>query len=333
MDNASRLQLLFEKYLQRRCSPNELKELIGLLQQAEADDNLSTDMQELWDQLKADTTSYDVDWENMYDSIRAAKELQPASRRRYGYAIAASILFVFAMAAWWMNRQDQEPPAAPIVERATPKIQSTMRQTIHLPDGSTVILNANSRLNYPPVFSGAAREVFLSGEGYFDIKHNPDQPFLVHTGRITTKVLGTAFNIKAYAGDENVEVTVTRGKVQVLKDNQSLGLITASQQIAYSNKAATFEQKMVDVKPVIAWKPQEIYFNDITMEEALQQITERFHMEVLFNNPAVKQCRVTATFSGDDLPDEMLAVICAVSKANYTINDIKITIDGKGCNH
>lgn len=334
MDNSTRLQWLFEKYLQRSCTAPELEELVLLLQEAEADNMLSPQMQAVWDQLKDEKTNYDVDWENMYHTIRTTPELRPASvrrHRRYWYAVAASILFVFAAAALYMTRKNTTPPTSAVAETNTAHPQTPKRQTIHLPDGSTVVLNANSRLNYPPVFAGATREVFLVGEGYFDIKHNPDQPFLVHTGRITTKVLGTSFNIKAYNRDEKVEVTVTRGKVQVLKDNQSLGLITANQQILCSSMEETVEQKTVDIKPVIAWKPQEIYFNDITMEEALKQISERFHLETIFVNDGVKKCRVTATFSGDDQADEMLAVICAVAKATYTIDENKITIDGKGC--
>jgi transmembrane sensor len=339
MYNPARLQRLFDKYLQRRCNPQELEELIALLQEAEADNLLSPQMQEVWEQLKGETTSYDVDWENMYNTIRTTREIEPvrSSRvRRYWYAIAASILLIFAAAAWYMQQDKKEVTPDKFAEEATtpkPKPQNSMRQTIHLPDGSTVVLNANSRLNYPPSFSGSNREVFLSGEAFFDIKPDAQKPFLVHTGRITTRVLGTAFNIKAYSTDKLVEVTVTRGKVQVLKDNRSLGLLTASQQISCSNdNEKKVLQKTVDIRPVIAWKPEEIYFNDITMEEALKQISERFSMEVVFANAVVKPCRVTATFSGDDQPDEILAVICAVSKATYTINGNKIIIDGKGCN-
>lgn len=336
MVNATRLQFLFDKYLQRSCTPQELDELIEGLQQGEADNVLSPKMLEVWDQLKEEKTSYDVDWEDMYSTIRSTHEMRARlperSARKFWYTAAATIVFVLVAATFWFTNKKVKSiePAVARTEMVKEKPATAMRQTIHLPDGSTVILNANSRLNYPPSFTGATREVFLSGEAWFDIKPNPQQPFLVHTGRITTKVLGTAFNIKAYP-DEKVEVTVTRGKVQVLKDNKSLGLITASQQISCSNNNEIVEQKTVDVKPVIAWKPEEIYFNDITMEEALQQMSDRFHMETEFKNPGVKHCRITATFSGDDHPDEMLAVICAVSKATYTMNGNKIIIDGKGC--
>jgi transmembrane sensor len=70
-----------------------------------------------------------------------------------------------------------------------------------LPDGTTVVLNKKSKLSYPVEFTGSTREVFLTGEAFFDVAHNPSKPFKVHTGVFVTKVLGTAFSIKAYPGD------------------------------------------------------------------------------------------------------------------------------------
>src|SRR6185312_10166531 len=205
------------------------------------------------------------------------------------------------------------------------------RQTIHLPDGSTAILNADSHLDYPSAFTGRTREIYLSGEAYFDIKHDPSKPFLVHTGKIVTRVLGTAFDIRAYPDDETIKVTVTRGKVQVLKENKSLGLLTANQQISFSKTTEQAIRKTVDSKALVAWKPEEIAFNDISMLDAAKKIEERFNVQVEFANPLIKNCRVTATFSEDDMLDEMLTVVCGVTKSEYTIQNNKIIIDGKGC--
>src|SRR5688572_8298430 len=104
-------------------------------------------------------------------------------------------------------------------------------QFLRLPDGSTVLLNEGSKLEYPITFSGDTREVFLQGEGYFDIQHNPSKPFVVKTANVTTTVLGTAFNVKAFPSEKHITVTVTRGKVKVSKDEKVLGVITHDQQI------------------------------------------------------------------------------------------------------
>ena len=102
--------------------------------------------------------------------------------------------------------------------------------------------------------------------------------------------------------------------------------------ISFSKKTEEFVQKTVDSKVLVAWKPEEIAFNDIPMLEAAKRIEQRFGVVVEFANPAIKNCRVTATFSEDDMLDEILTVICGVTKSNFTIQNNKITIDGKGCN-
>ena len=206
------------------------------------------------------------------------------------------------------------------------------KRVIHLPDGSTVILNKHSQLDYPVAFASGAREVTLNGEAYFDIVHRAGQPFLVHTGKIVTNVLGTAFNIKAYPGERAIEVTVDHGKVQVLKGRVSMGLLTDNQQIRYDRGRDDYARNTVNVKPVIAWKPAEISFDDITMEEAAREIGRRFNVNVVFANPVLKDCHVTATFYLEDDLDEIMTVICGVSQSNFVIQGDKIVIDGKGCN-
>jgi ferric-dicitrate binding protein FerR (iron transport regulator) len=344
MSDAHRLRFLFDKYLKQQCSDEEVEELVKLLHNADNNDALVAPMQELWERIKNRQATNQVDWEKMYTNISGTKENNSASyisqtrshKQTWMKAAAAMILLIGISGTFWYlaSKKTRIPNQVAIAEpiAAIKTQQPNQTQTIHLPDGSTVILNAESKLNYPSSFAGKSREVFLTGEGYFDIKHNPNQPFLVHTGKITIRVLGTAFDIKAYPSDKSVEVTVTRGKVQVLNENKSLGLITANQQISFSKITAAVLEKTVDTKPILAWKPSEIIFNDITMLEAAKKIEQKFNTTVEFANPAIKDCRVSATFSEDDMLEEMLTVICEVTKSNYAIAKNKIVIDGKGCN-
>jgi transmembrane sensor len=339
MNPSERLKYLFDKYLERQCSPGELEELILALQRDKRPGLLDDQMEALWAVTREDQESHPVDWDAVYQRVVHAEHDLPAiGQRRYGrwIPIAASLLLL--MTAVVLFRYFHQPTGQPSVSAPSQAVSQLSdrplpgkRQTIHLPDGSTVILNADSRVDYPSAFTGKTREIYLTGEAYFDIRHDPAKPFLVHTGNLTTKVLGTAFDIKAYPGDESIRVTVTRGKVQVWKENKSLGLIGANHQISFSKKTEVVSDAVVDTRTVVAWKPQEISFNDISMGEAAKKIEDRFGMTVEFANPAVKNCLVTATFSEDDLPEEILLVICGVSKSTFTIQNQKIIIDGKGC--
>ena len=98
--------------------------------------------------------------------------------------------------------------------------KGTKTRTI-LPDGSTVWLNAGSRIEYLPGFTDKTREVTLYGEAYFDIIKQPDRPFIVHAGGINIRVLGTAFNVKSYPDEKTIETTLIRGLVQITRTNDT----------------------------------------------------------------------------------------------------------------
>jgi transmembrane sensor len=94
----------------------------------------------------------------------------------------------------------------------------TERKTLSkmiLADGSSVTLNADSRLKYPASFDGPTREVYLTGEAFFDIQKDPDHPFIIHTDKMIIRVLGTSFNVKSYPGDASMETTLLQGSVEV----------------------------------------------------------------------------------------------------------------------
>ena len=355
MDTPSqRLQELFDRYLERRCEPTEVAELIALLERSDAAEILTPPMRRLWEELKTNRVEYRVDWDSMYRRVSQVEDgLTILNRgwkmRRIGrhIAVAAGVLLLAGGVAFWavnpgkgsLARSGKGPAmvaAAGVADGAggvTREMEARdVRKVVHLSDGSTVLLNKNSRLEYPTAFAGTTREVTLTGEAYFDITHMTGRPFLVHTGKLTTRVLGTSFNIRAYPADKAIAITVTSGKVQVLKEDASLGLVTENQQIKYDKGSDSLVRRAVDVKPLIAWKPEEVSFDDITMEEAARRIGDWFGVTVGFVNPVVKECRVTATFYREDDLEEILTVVCGVSQSTFTMHDKHVLIDGRGCN-
>ncbi|HXB94497.1 MAG TPA: FecR domain-containing protein [Puia sp.] len=348
MNPSQRLRELFGRYLQRQCEPSEVAELIALLEQADAAETLTPPMRRLWEELKTSPVEYPVDWDRMYTRVsRVENDLSILNRpwrlRRIGrrIAVAAGVLLLAGGVLLWAvnggrgggtNRRAVAVTAVPDSLAARVTEARETKRVVHLPDGSTVILNRNSRLEYPPVFSGVTREVQLTGEAFFDITHRTGRPFVVHTGRLTTRVLGTTFNIRAYPADRAIAITVTSGKVQVMKENASLGLLGENQQLRYDKGSEALVERKVDVKPLIAWKPEEVSFDDITMEEAARRIGDWFGVKVGFANPVLRGCRVTATFYREDELEEIMTVVCGVSQSTFTIHDKNVLIDGRGCN-
>ncbi|MEJ7559900.1 MAG: FecR family protein [Pedobacter sp.] len=241
-------------------------------------------------------------------------------------AIAAILFLIMTVWVFWPIRQ-KEIDSSNFV---TLNVPANLKKKITLDDGSVVWVNSLGQLRYPTVFTGNSREVFLSGEAYFDIHHDLGKPFIVHTGKVKTTVLGTAFNINS--NDSSlVVVTVTRGKVSVADQNHVIAYITPNQQLTYNTKDNSKQKVDVNATSVIAWQ-DDLHFNNITFGQAAAILQSRFNVKINFTNDMISGCRFSGTaLEGNEL-DQILKVICAFNQATYIYNpDGSITINGAGC--
>ena len=218
-------------------------------------------------------------------------------------AVAAVLAICFYLYMEWPAFQSLVHPT----QLTALQVPLNQQKQITLADGSKVWINSNSQLKYPQQFNGKTREVYLSGEAYFDIKEDK----ISHT----------------------VQVTVTRGKVSVAHGDKQLGIITPNQQINYNLLDSKSTHTEVDARQVIAWQKAELRFDDITFAEAALELEQRFNVKINFSNDSIKNCRFTgAALKGEKL-DKILKVICAFNNATYqTKSDGSILIDGEGCN-
>lgn len=316
---------LLEKYKSGTCTPEELQALESWYetwQHPDAELLQWRPDEELAQELLQDFTDY-----------RRRKETLFRSGTRHVWLRVAAVLvpIIGIGALLWFTRpsakQDGGAGQLLAVSPATPE----SKRFILLPDSSTVVLREGSSLIYPASFKGNTREVTLKGEGYFDIRHQPGKPFVIHSGRLLTTVLGTAFNIKAYPDQSSVTVTVTRGKVKI-EDEQSrqlLGILLPDQQIVYENKVAA--TKAVKAEETVAWLKKGMDFNSIPFEDIAKQIGEQYQVPIRFANPALRQCRIRATFEGTEPLDKVLYILCTVGNASFVVEENEVIIDGKGC--
>jgi transmembrane sensor len=141
--------------------------------------------------------------------------ITPIRRKGLPYRwIAAASIFVLATGTilyFSLNRKTSATPLTPTVVAAKRGVRSFME----LPDGSKLWLNAGSKVVFSDNFSAGKRELTLSGEAFFDVKHDELHPFIIHTGRLEVRVLGTSLNVRAYPGDSTMETTLIKGKVEV----------------------------------------------------------------------------------------------------------------------
>ncbi|MBD1367234.1 FecR domain-containing protein [Mucilaginibacter sp. ZT4R22] len=246
---------------------------------------------------------------------------------RYLRKVAAAVfVMVCATCVWYLtyNRHPQNSVSEPA------KIQQSSNVFVVLPDGSRVILSHGSKLNYEPGF--AKREVFLSGQAYFDIKHDSARPFIVHTGNVFTTVLGTAFNIKALPGDKVITVTVTRGKVKVSDERKLIGVIIPNQQIIYNKSVASATKTHIKAAVFTGWTTEnDLYLEDVTVAEAARLFEERFKVKIVFGDDSIKNKHFTTSFDSAASLDQALGSTCAFNDAVYSYNKERtlITINAK----
>ncbi|MFH7017293.1 FecR family protein [Flavobacterium sp. FlaQc-47] len=335
---------LFEGYLQNTLSELDQQQLMKAINEGKYDDlikekiDFSLYEDEALSEIepeKADFILHDI----LSAPLMLSKVIPMAGKRKKNVRLilaAAAIIGILAAGTTFFFRSNET--SIPVLEQKDPQGDYDMmafsgKQLIHLPDGSTILLNANSSISYRQNdFNLNTREVTLTGEAFFDIKRNKTKPFIVHTGKVSTKVLGTAFNIKAGNSTENIEVTVIRGKVQVGDGKKIYGTIIPNQQIRVNKNTLSYQHKIVSAETVTQWKNKYLILDDINMEEAAALISDKYKVQILLSNEKIKKCRITASFVNDEDLDHVLKVICSVIETQYHYNKTgSVVLQGDGC--
>ncbi len=194
------------------------------------------------------------------------------------------------------------------------------RTRIVLPDGTRVIVSANSTFTYPATFSKGSREVSISGEAYFDVTQNADMPFIVKSKEINIKVLGTKFNVYAYPEDDFFEVSLVEGKIQAsLNRNSSKSyVLKPNEKLRYLYASNTFQKSKTDLQVETAWTRGDLYFQSETLHTILPKI-ERFYGVKFSINGQLPGLKLTASFNETDV-NEILRNLSVLYQFSYHKN-------------
>jgi transmembrane sensor len=158
--------------------------------------------------------------------------------------------------------------------------------TLTLADGTKVWLNAESSLHYPTVFSGKARTVEITGEGYFEVAQNANMPFTVRKGNTAIAVLGTSFNINSYDDESTIKVTLVDGAVKV-SHNQYGIVLKPGQQARVANDVQV--AKDVDLEAVLAWKNGHFQFEGAGIQEVMRQVARWYDVDIQYQGQPKEQ--------------------------------------------
>ncbi|SEJ73408.1 FecR family protein [Dyadobacter sp. SG02] len=214
--------------------------------------------------------------------------------------------------------------------------QSQTIMLVNLPDGSSVLLSKGSSIRFVKEMNGAERDVFLDGEGFFEVVKNPAKPFLVHTDKLTTRVLGTSFRVKSFPGQAEAEVAVKTGKVAVLADGDDAAkslMLYPNQRVSLIRKNDRLVSSVTGPARTEATIPIEIEpfnFQFTPVSEAFKTLETHYAVKILFDVEKMSQCTVTASLKDEPFL-EKVRLICLATEASFIVDGDIVSISGAGC--
>ncbi|CAD0007194.1 FecR family protein [Flavobacterium salmonis] len=278
--------------------------------------------QEMWNKWYDDTNEV---FENMEivesDRSKLKKELRQIKKTNQviflqykNWAVAASILFVMGL-SWFVYQI-----TIPVIETKQYATKAGEHAKVILSDGTQIWLNAGSLLKYPKEFKGDTREVYLTGEAFFDVHKDKKHPFIIHTDKMDTKVLGTSFNVQAYPDQTTQEVSVLTGRVNVKSTvTEENVYVTPGQKVVFKshdNKLQAF--KDVPVNSISLWRKNIIVFEETPLTEVIATINRNYNVEVEIKNKNLNNLKISAYFK--ELPvSQVVALVCNIINADYKL--------------
>jgi len=262
-------------------------------------------------------------FDNFLTNHDTTETLEPVkSTRLFNHiklAIAASLLIVTSFGVHILNRK---PTTQAYVSYHNDYGKTAI---ITLEDGSKISLNSNSTLKYPKHFGSDKREVELEGEGFFEISKDKERPFTVKTSKLTTKVLGTKFNLSAYTNSAEVSVALVEGSVAVeLGDKSKKVTLKPTEMVSLNRTANQLKKSTFDIKEITAWQTGAINFANASFEDIATKLYNAYGI-TLINKTNDRRWQYSGSFSKTDYVS-IIQNICFAKRINYKTNNNIITL-------
>ena len=360
----NRIWALMARKLNNEITAAELLELDALLREHPEEHYAVEIVSEQWKQSPPkDSAALQTSFEKIWEKIQTNEWLQqqqqmpdaanPQKKINLKWWIAAATACI-AVGGFWLYAIFRHPSNAQSPNIAANEITTRhgSKTKLLLPDSTQVWLNSGSKLVYKNNFGKTSREVELSGEAYFDVTHNAEKPFIIHTAKLDIKVLGTAFNVKCYPDDAKMETSLIRGSIEVtLKSSQSGKIILKPNEklilnnIEKNNPLVTtqpaqvkqYAETLVAIEHInvieettheiaeTEWVQNKLVFNREKFGDLARQIERWYDVKIHFADAQLIENELTGTFENESV-DEALKFLQLTTRFHYTINKNDINI-------
>jgi transmembrane sensor len=337
---------LLEKYCSNCCTEEELSSVLEWFEESTRTPEGKALLFKIWEELPDEESNFKINFDFILDKIhhkvnlgQSKKLLEEADQNLIKYKrrkhfinvltrVAAILMLpVFSFGLYMSFKYQSVRHGQISVNQACNEISSSVDAItkVSLPDGSTVWLNHSSTLKYPAMFQGDFRTVELTGEGYFEVAHNPKIPFIVKAEDIQIKALGTEFNILAYPDDDKIEISLINGEVVLLRAEQGKKEIPL---LKMKPKDLAIFQKSnneIDTDEInddrhFSWKEGKLIFNKEPIDEVVKKLSRWFNVDIQIKDPELFDLTYTATFINETLP-QVMELLSLVTPINYSISN------------
>jgi len=312
---------LLLRFFRNDCSEKEVEQLSDWISLDKGGEEITSILDELWDQAKNCPDSQKPDTHKIYNEIKSkideleiGKEHLQNKRKIINFkdkrllqkvARIAAVFLISALvlgAGYYLHNHATNKEANDI----SVFVPYGQKKQLSLPDGTRVWINSGSSISYPKKFQKKYREVKLSGEAYFDVTKDAHHPFIVETNEVNIEVLGTAFNVSAYPGGRTIKTTLVRGKV-LAYHNSSKEIITdhvflfPGEQAVYFRQQKNFQLKKVNAKLAGSWKDGKLLFNDTPLSEVVKSLNRWYNVDIQIQDPGIENYVYSVDFEKEPL--------------------------------
>lgn len=326
--NGLNTEALIRKYIGNTITETEMDILYGIFNNPEEEENLKSILEKVWNDIPHSQLRIEHK-DLLYSGITAslAHHDKPTQNSAFIYWRVAAVILVLIVTSVLLFRNSIQELIfqVPVTEIYNPPGK---RSKLKLPDGTTVWLNADSKISYPEKFNSNSRNVSLSGEAFFDVVSNEHVPFIVTTGELQTTVLGTSFNVQHYPG-ESFSMTVASGNVQV-KSKADIVQVHANQQTTYRHLTGFSAPIGIDPASVTAWTHGTLSFDNKTFEEVARMLERWYNVKITFTNNDLKKCILVGEHTNQSL-HAVLNTLQFMLDFQYEDQHGNIIIRGAGC--
>lgn len=314
------------RYFSGELSAENMEEVLQWSEANEENNKEFRELKDAWDKLGSTSPGQHINIENEWQYFRKKVSTHQSTVSKPVWIpilkIAAAVLLI-AGAAWYA-----------IKVSGGETIKTELAETIErvLPDGSTITLNAGSKLYYGKDYGNTVRRVKLEGEAYFEVVSNPEKAFIIEMDGAELMVLGTSFNVRAYKAASKIEVIVTEGKVSVYDKK-----MPAKRVVAIGGEKAEFDKAEKIVKKTVnsninydSWKTRKIVFREESLPNIVDILSRVYYQKITIEDAVLNSCTLTTNFENKDF-ETVLHVLESTLGVTIVEKDGVILIYGPGC--